>query len=408
MKKSMLKIIIAAILTTSSTANADWSIAGLGSFEWFKYWSSPTDINDSGQIIGSYFKDNEPMHRAFITDANGLNVRNLDIPDALFTTPLSINNFGQVVGFYDDTLSGKWDRGSFVTGDNGTSITTLSWTNPDFLYSYYTRINNLGQMAVVFDDSSGNSHSFITGVNGVGMIDIGSVPGKSSTVINNINDSGQVIGMAYNYGDSIHASAFITEANGAEIRELALPEKSFVTAINNSGQVVGYADQSDFSFITGSDGAGITVIDNSLGGDWIVAYDVNNLGQVVGTMGYYGDFGNSSFLYYNGVMVNLSKLDVVVNAGWGEVHATSINNKGQITGWGIWHGFQQPFLLSGADDLAFFANYVAQPISHLSRSDVYGDYLPPVPEPRTYTMLLAGLALMLFPRLNIRYQSWVI
>lgn len=415
MKKSTLKIIIAALLTTSSTANADWSIIGLETLGWFEYWPSPADINDSGQIVGSYFEPDGAESRVFITDANGLNIRDLDIPDARFSTPFSINNSGQVVGVYNDTLSGRWDMGSFITGDNGFGVTLLSWTNPDF-YSYsYTRINNLGQLAGAFNDTSGNLHTFITGPNGVGMTDIGSIPGETSTVISNINDSGQVVGMAYNNGDINHAKAFITEANGTGIRELALPEKSYVVAINNSGQVIGNTKQYDLSyngthaFITGSDGAGITVLDNSsLGGDWATALDVNDLGQVVGTMGYDGDFGHSSFLYYNGVMVNLSKLDAVVNAGWGEIHADHINNKGQITGWGIWHGVQQVFLLSGADDPAFFANYVVQPISHLSMSDVYGDYLPAVPEPQTYAMLLAGLGLMLFPKLNRKHQSWVI
>ena len=83
-------------------------------------------------------------------------------------------------------------------------------------------------------------------------------------------------------------------------------------------------------------------------------------------------------------MVNLSKLDEVVSAGWTHLIARDINDNGQIVGYGIQNGITQAFLLSGADDEVFFRNYVETPM------------IPEIPEPETYTMLLAGLGLLGF------------
>ena len=105
-------------------------------------------------------------------------------------------------------------------------------------------INNFGQVVGGYFGEDGLEHGFVTGANGVGLTDIGSLGG--ATVAVGVNDTGQVVGMSRTANQLFRA--FSTGPNGSGISDLG---------------VVG--THNDF-----------------WGASWSVAYDVNNSGQVVG------------------------------------------------------------------------------------------------------------------------------
>jgi probable HAF family extracellular repeat protein len=84
--------------------------------------------------------------------------------------------------------------------------------------------------------------AFITGPDGVGMTDRGTL-GEGLSTAYGINDAGQVVGFSSTAGGETHA--FITGPNGAGMTDLAsvviLPSGfthfSMATAINNHGQL---------------------------------------------------------------------------------------------------------------------------------------------------------------------------
>ncbi|MER0216262.1 MAG: PEP-CTERM sorting domain-containing protein [Nitrosomonas sp.] len=86
-----------------------------------------------------------------------------------------------------------------------------------------------------------------------------------------------------------------------------------------------------------------------------------------------------AFLYSNGGITELSWLPIVVASGWTDLIPRAINNNGQIVGWGTHGGHYEAFLLSFSPDTVF--PFITT---------------PPVPEPTTYAMLLAGLGLLGF------------
>ena len=148
-------------------------------------------------------------------------------------------------------------------------------------------INEAGQVVgssmVVFD---GPFHAFITGPDGMGMRDLGTLGDSESSFADAINDAGQVVG--YSGGH-----AFITGPDGMGIRDLGtLGGESLAEGINNAGQVVGYSDTAEGSrhaFVTGPDGAGMMDL-NSLslvglpaGVVLQSATGINNAGQVIAT-----------------------------------------------------------------------------------------------------------------------------
>lgn len=365
-------------------ASAEWSIVSLGTLGGDE--SDAYAINNSGQVTGIYRPTDSANLRTFITGPNGISMTDLGTLGGPFSTvPYDINDSGQVVGS-SSSLDDR-EQHAFITGPNGAGMTDLG-TLGGFQSSAYG-INNSGQVVGnSWTTSNIATHAFITGPNGVGMTDLGTLGGTGSGATS-INDFGQVAGDLGITGDIITSHAFITGPNGVGMTDLGTLGGTWsnATSINNSGRVVGMsttAEGDPHAFITGTDGIGMTDL-GAMGADRSYAFDINNLGQAVGIARFDCLYcRENSFVYSDGVMVNLSKLDEVINSGWTYLLARSINDNGQIVGYGILHGISQAFLLSGADDKDFFRTYVETPM-----------FLP-VPEPTTYAMLLIGLGLIGF------------
>jgi len=120
-------------------------------------------------------------------------------------------------------------------------------------------------------------------------IDLGTLGGWSSSA-RGINDAGQVVGMSDTADGNRHA--FITGPDGVGMRDLGSlgGSRSWSNAfgINEAGQVVGYshtADGNSHAFITGPDGEGMadlnSLVDLPPGVILVQAWDINNSGQVI-------------------------------------------------------------------------------------------------------------------------------
>jgi hypothetical protein len=123
--------------------------------------ASPQDINNRGQIVGSY-SDGTHNH-GFIQMASGRMI-GLDIPGARDTFILGDNNLGQVVGSYTDQLGhthGFLDAGGrFATIDKpGATSTRIE------------DINNQGDIVGSYTDGSG-SHGFLAHLRDGSVADI--------------------------------------------------------------------------------------------------------------------------------------------------------------------------------------------------------------------------------------------
>ena len=217
----------------------------------------------------------------------------------------------------------------------------------------------------------------------------------SSTFIDGINNSGQIIGFQIPAGGT-YTTGFL-DTNGQFSMVPGTP-----MAINNTGQVSGVlayingqmTDQSPYSLLNAvshnyidtngtvkdlgpTPAPGPPVNLGALPGDmYSIAEASNNNGQTVGTS--LGGFFPHAFLYQNGTMINLTSL-LAPNSGVTLTDAVAINNVGQILAEGFTTGdsWERLYLLTPVGD--------PQPVAP-------NTLITPTPEPSTLAIFAIASA----------------
>ena len=102
--------------------------------------------------------------------------------------------------------------------------------------------------------------SFLVDLDSRTAVDLGNLIGRGGVGATGINEAGQVVGESRTADGDYHA--FITGPDGVGMRDLGTlgGRWSYAYGINDAGQVVGYsnmADNNNHAFISGPDGVGM-------------------------------------------------------------------------------------------------------------------------------------------------------
>lgn len=320
--------------------------------------------------------------------------------------------------------------------------------------TYGAAVNASGQVTGNSVTPNGAYHAFITQANGVGISDLGTLPGGNTSQGFGINASGQVAGEAEKTGGLVSQHAFVTGPNGSEMTDFIGQGFSRATGINDVGQVTG---STSGVFVTGPNNTGFSFIPLNTNVSGSDATDINASGQVVGnrhsfsaTQGYITD-ASHSFVYILGSLNNNFDLPSHASAvndsgkvvgssavsisgpthafiaemnsnmidlgtlGGKDSHAFDINSAGEVVGWShtATTGNARHAFVTGPDgvDMVDLNSLVTLPENIFlaeakgindwgqilaNGNDGHAYLLSPVPEPETYAMFLAGLGLMSF------------
>lgn len=347
--------LLLAMFAGSALGGVQYTVTDLGTL------GGPTshayDINNRGQIIGSAdttesFGGFSYFQRGFLWQ-KGVPTRDLGVcsgPTGSFRCSYAraINENGQVTGnadyFGGYSSPFSWQDGSGMQNIGG---------GP---YNWAYGINNSGQIVGSASTASGAYYAFCWKKE-TGMQDIGVGKGGGQA----INDNGQIVGATYDQDGVRYAFSW---QNDTGIQNLGTGANSCAYSVNLAGQVVGiYGDApSDRAFFWSSDTGR-----QDLGGTGSIAYHINNRGQIVGKT------GAVAYLWQDGVGKDLNSL-IAPNSGWTLYEANSINDLGQIVGYG-----RNP---SG---------------------QYHAFLLDPVPEPSTLVLLgMAAVALLSCTRKGLR------
>lgn len=261
--------------------------------------SYAADINTSGQVAGQATLANGDTHAALWQAGTAIDLGTLG---GSYSYATGINASGQVVGAAALPADGAYHAFLVTPVDSDSDGTPDTW----------------------YRDADSN------GINDL-MRDLGTLGGSYSWA-SAINDSGQVVGWAYDALEIQHAFLW----NSGAMTDLAtLPGDtgSTATAINSGGSVAGYSwtQTVDPAFLWTPDQpqgtTGTMTSLGTLGGVNSFAYGLNDAGQVVGAAD--TDYGYShAFLAQGGVMQDLGTLPAFPDASW----ANDINNAGHVVG----------------------------------------------------------------------------
>lgn len=300
------------------------------------------DINAHGQVAG-WFLTAESDCLGFVADANGLTFTFCGAVDQNSSSANSINDAGMVVG---TTYSAAGHEAAFICHANAVGLGMAALDGLAGAHGSAHAINAAGQVVGDYLAANGIRRAFVTGPEGKWMSDIGTLGGAFSSA-HAINASGQVVGESSTTSENHHA--FITGINGSSMTDLGTlgGARSYAFGINADGQVAGGAYTSEeviHAFITDDQGRGMRDL-GTLGGRTSIAYGINDEGQVVGTS-LTANAVEHAFIYSEGSLIDLNSLPGVQASGWTLTHATAINNRGQIAGYGNFNGKTRAYLIT--------------------------------------------------------------
>lgn len=285
------------------------------------------------------------------------NVTDLGTLGGASSSAYAINNSGQVVGQAATSSGAK--HAFLYSGGPMADLGTLGGAD-----SCATSINNGGQVVGNADTggfspppfSQPYSHAFF--YNGGGLQDLGTLPDGSFSYAAGINDSGQIVGYANTSStDPFCSHTFIL--SGGTMLDLGAFGENFsgVSAINAAGQLVGSYGPFSYTLANGTQmvsshaflysGGTVQDLGTLAGAAFSYANAINSMGEIAG----YADFENTSpnhyraFLWRNGSMTDIGTL------GWDNCIAHGLNDEGQVVGWLDTDGKQSAFFYDGGSML---------------------------------------------------------
>jgi probable HAF family extracellular repeat protein len=337
-------------------------VAGLGGSA-----SQPNGLNNAGTVVGYAYTPGNHIN-AYVSSNGAATSLHQGNPNTGNSKAYGINESGAVVG---ESSVGNSTQATVFSNGTLRTLGTLGGQN-----SYGYGINAAGQLVGISDTAGGTQHGFITGAGG-SLIDIGPVNSGQYSGANAINDLGQVTGYA-EIDDLGDYRAYIYTNGNMQLLNTLGGNYAQGYAINNAGMVAGYSyitgDTESHAFLYAN---GMLVDLGDLGGDDSYATGINAAGEVVGASNINngGAGGYHAFLYSGGKLQDLNDL-IDPALGWTLTYAADINDKGQIAARGCMaNGQCSDLLLSLADNGG-------------------GDPDPnPVPEPEAISAAVAGLLL---------------
>jgi hypothetical protein len=290
----------------------------------------PSAINNRGEVVGAF---NGPT-----TEQTGFVYRKGRVEllgaDAQHTTvsAFDINDRGQIVGqMHAD--GGRlapylYDKGRFK--DLGVALSPTR-------FGEATSINNAGQVVgQIF------GQAFMYDGKGSRYLDIA---GARSAAPQSINEAGVVAGRAFvNGDDGLGQRAFILDNQGTRLLLPPAPEpfSVFGMDINNAGQLAVFSigNGPQYSFVYG-DGR-YTPVPSLTPEPTARIFALNDKGYAVGDSVAFkpeGGTNTAALLFHDGRSYNLNDLmRPQDDADWYLYSASDINERGQITGYGIFKG----------------------------------------------------------------------
>jgi probable HAF family extracellular repeat protein len=298
-------------------------------------------INERGQVVGWAQTAGGDRHAALWQDGKALDLG--APPGRHQSEACDINEGGLIVGG--------------ATGDGGACECALVWRDgavaelPPLATTSSTAsasaVNARGRIVGGYftnlDPSASEHHAVLW--DGEHLLDLGTLPEGLDSHAWDLNDRGEVVGVAQDAQGVEHAVLW----EAGRITDLATPRvsESGARALNAAGDVVGAARSGPgptHAFLCRN--TRMVYLGTLPGCRHSRAYDINDLGRIVGTCAIATNRGLTprALLWDHGQPLDLNDL-IDPESGWDLTCARGLNKRGEIVGKGIIHGQERAFLL---------------------------------------------------------------
>jgi hypothetical protein len=352
-RSGLLLAAVSGVLTVSATrakADAEYTITnlGIGSGQPFGN-TTASSINNNGEVVINS-SANPVLYNGGYTPVSPAG-----------STLSQVNDSGLAVGYTSSSQAGYTTASSPTLNTSlgtltGGGATMALGVNPTGSYGSATivgtAINSIGRNQAVTWTGPSGTISALSPSNSSAW-DITSDNAFSEALAIN---SGLIVGQATTNTDS--PDAFIT--NGTAFKDIAPAGsvESVAEAVNSSGFAVGNStpdDVNQFAFVYSPADGGITTLLPTLGGTIYEsdASSINASGLIVGQSDAADDSNIHAVLYTtSGGIIDLND-EIATGSGWVLEDATSINDNGDIVGYGTYDDgidgpVQDAFLLTPA------------------------------------------------------------
>lgn len=297
-------------------------------------------INNHGVVVGQFVRANGSIGAYRWTSAGGM-VELAGLSATSETLAMNLNDAGQVVG-YGYRTDGQTE--ALLWQANGQVVNVGQIWDPTGGTEVFD-INESGQMVGSRRLGPAQRQGLVYSLGGE-IVDVGTIEGNNQSKNTAINEAGDVVGFSYRLFSPDRAALTRREGDSyGETIDLGPLGRTFSRAfdINDLGQVVGLAND-------GASAPRAALFDTERPGDWVNlgilegsqyeesdALSINNNGWIVGRSFGFSEPANAATLYLDGRALELALLvDNLAEVGFVELlEATSINDLNQIVGTGL-------------------------------------------------------------------------
>lgn len=229
----------------------------------------PIDINNAGETVGYYFDARSVLH-GFFRRADG-RTQIVNVPGSIQTLPYAVSEAHEIAGDYVDAAN----RSHGFYSSNGRLLTLDA---PGAIATHLYGIDLRGRLGGHFRDADGRTHGFLYDRGRFTTVD---VPGAAHSVVNAINDIGDIALTAYD-ASAVFMGSWIRHGVSGPMELVTFPGDTNNTGIanlDNRGRVIGEFQINGHTqidgFVTRQDGSFVRLLVYQ-------ANSLNDAGEMVG------------------------------------------------------------------------------------------------------------------------------